>query len=134
MHRDKKNETVIINNKLSKKEWLFLCFLMIFALFFAYFLLKWLKTDNLIISVLAFVSMLPAIYLLEKRNKWNQLLFLINDLFVPVLWFCISIKKDSSMICLVVCFFFQLIYDFYGIFEWIKIEKRQKENNDNIAL
>ena len=73
--------------------------------------------------------MLPALYLLIRRCKWNQVAFLLNDMFVICLWIVLVINGNLSYVPLVVCFIFQMIYDIYGIFEWIKLEKKQQNKN-----
>lgn len=120
------NDLVLVKSNLSKKEWLimFICFVVIN--FGVYFLLKALNTAQLIISTLSFISMLPALYLLARRCKWNQVAFLLNDMFVIVLWLVLVINGDLSLLSMIICFVFQMIYDIYGIFEWIKLEKKQK--------
>lgn len=78
-NRDKKENVVIVRSNLSLKEWCIsgLCFVCIAVGVF--FLLKALNTAQLVISSLSFLSMLPAVYLLMRRCKWNQVAFLIND-------------------------------------------------------
>ena len=124
---DKKDNVVIVKSNLSKKEWLIssLCFVCISIGVF--FLLKVLNTSQLIISTLSFVSMLPAVYLLMRRCKWNQVAFLINDFIVPILWLFLVIQGELSFLPMCIYHIFQITYDIYGLIQWIKLEKKQKE-------
>lgn len=124
-YRDKDEKVVIVRSNLSKKEWLVFLLSFVCVSVGVYYLLKALNTAQLIVSTLSFISMLPAMYLLMRRCKWNQVAFLLNDLFVPILWLVLVINGDLSFISVVICFVFQLVYDIYGIFEWIKLEKKQ---------
>lgn len=126
-NRDKKNNVVLVRSNLPKKEWLIsgLCFVEVAVGVF--FLLKALNTSQLWISTLSFVSMLPAVYLLMRRCKWNQVAFLINDFIVPILWLFLVIQGDLSFLPMCIYHIFQITYDVYGLIEWIKLENKQKE-------
>ena len=132
-HKDNKDNVVIVRSNLSKKEWLILsiCFLIVSV--GIYFLLKSLNTAQLIVSTLSFISMLPAVYLLMRRCKWNQVAFLANDFIVPILWMFLVINGNLFILPLCIYHIFQIIYDVYGLIEWVKLEKRQKleKNNNN---
>lgn len=130
-NRDKKENVVIVKSNLSKKEWLFSSIGFVLLSVGVFFLLKVLKTSQLITSTLSFVSMLPAVYLLIRRCKWNQVAFLINDFIVPILWLVLVIQGDLSFLPMVVYHVFQITYDIYGLIEWIKLEKKQKAEGIN---
>lgn len=130
-NRDKKENVVIVKSNLSKKEWLFSSIGFVLLSVGVFFLLKALKTSQLITSTLSFVSMLPAVYLLIRRCKWNQVAFLINDFIVPILWLVLVIQGDLSFLPMVIYHVFQITYDIYGLIEWIKLEKKQKAEGIN---
>ncbi|MBO5345028.1 MAG: nicotinamide mononucleotide transporter [Clostridia bacterium] len=125
-NRNKKDNVVIVRSNLSKREWLFMSVALVVVSIGVYFLLKVLGTAELLISTLSFVSMLPAVYLLIRRCKWNQVVFLINDVIVPLLWLAMVLNGQIIFVTLVVYHFFQLTYDVYGFVNWIKLEKQQK--------
>ena len=125
-NRNKKDNVVIVRSNLSKREWLFMSVALVVVSIGVYFLLKVLGTAELLISTLSFVSMLPAVYLLIRRCKWNQVVFLINDVIVPLLWLAMVLNGQTIFVTLVVYHFFQLTYDVYGFVNWIKLEKQQK--------
>ena len=132
-NRDKKENVVIVKSNLSKKEWLFSSIGFVLLSVGVFFLLRALKTSQLITNTLSFVSMLPAVYLLIRRCKWNQVAFLINDFIVPILWLVLVIQGDLSFLPMVVYHVFQITYDIYGLIEWIKLEKRQKADGINVG-
>jgi nicotinamide mononucleotide transporter len=125
-HRDKRDNVVIVRSNLSIKEWLIsgICFVLVSI--GVCFLLRVLNTSQLIINTLSFLTMLPAVYLLIRRCKWNQVAFLINDFIVPLLWVFLVIEGDWSFLSLCIYHVFQITYDVYGLIEWIKLEKKQK--------
>ena len=128
-NRDSKEEnTVVVRSNLSKKEWLILSIGFILLSIIVYFILKSLDTSQLLISTLSFVSMLPAVYLLARRCKWNQVAFLINDFIVPLLWIFLVIEGNTIFVPMCIYHVFQITYDVYGFIEWIKLEKRQSNN------
>ena len=126
-NRDKKDNVVIVRSNLSKKEWIVLLICLTAVSVGVFFVLQALDTSQLIISTLSFVSMLPAVYLLMRRCKWNQVAFLVNDFIVPILWLFLVIQGDLSFLPMCIYHIFQITYDIYGLIEWIKLEKKQKE-------
>lgn len=126
-NRNKKENIVIVRSNLSASEWLILSFCLIGISIGVYFILKALNTSQLITSTLSFVSMLPAVYLLIRRCKWNQVAFLVNDFIVPILWIFLVIQGDLSFLPMCIYHIFQITYDVYGLIQWIKLEKKQKE-------
>lgn len=128
-NRDKKDNVVIVRSNLPLKEWILAGIILIFVSVGVYFTLKSLNTNQLAISSLSFISMLPAVYLLTRRCKWNQVAFLFNDFVLITLWLCLILKGDYSFLPVSVCHIFQVTYDIYGLKEWIKLEKKQQAEN-----
>lgn len=126
-NKDKKDNVVIVKSNLSKKEWIVSSLCCLCISIGVFFLLKAFNTSQLAVSTLAFVSMLPAVYLLIRRCKWNQVTFLINDFIVPILWLVLVIQGDYTFVPMCIYHIFQIAYDVYGLFEWKKLEKSQKE-------
>ena len=130
-NKDKQDNVVIVRSNLSKKEW------SIFAISFVcvsvgiFFMLRALKTEQLIINTLSFATMIPAVYLLMRRCKWNQVAFLVNDFIVPCLWIALVVQGDLSFLPMCIYHVFQITYDIYGFVEWMRLEKRQKEEEEN---
>lgn len=126
-HKDKQDNVVIVRDNLSLKEWIISSIVCAGIGVGVFFILKALNTNELITNTLSFVSMLPAVYLLIRRVKWNQVAFLVNDIAVIILWIFLVVKGDLSFIPMCICHSMQFIYDIYGLFEWIKLEKKQKK-------
>ena len=127
-HKDKENKVVIIKNKLSAIECTIFSFFLILISIGTYNLLKVLNTNNVLISTISFISMLPGIYLLVRRCKWNQIAFLINDFCAPILWLLLIIQGDYSFIPLIIHFIIQIGFDIMGLFQWIELENIQRNN------
>lgn len=128
-HRDKKDNVVIVRNNLPANEWLFMFIGLIIVSVGVFLLLRALNTAQLWLSTIAFCTMLPCVYLLIRRCKWNQLFFLVNDVVLFFLWQILVFKGNLSFLpimCYQIC---QIIYDAYGFIEWIKLEKKQKTND-----
>lgn len=125
-HRDKVDNVVLVRNNLSKKEWLISsgCFAVVSV--GVYFLLRALNTSQLLISTLSFLTILPSVYLLVRRCKWNQVSFFINDLFAITLWLLLALQ-NSAFYPMFIYHIFQIAYDIYGLIVWIKLEQKQKD-------
>jgi nicotinamide mononucleotide transporter PnuC len=137
-NRDKKDNVVIVRNNLSKKEWAVFIPSLLAVTICVFFLLQALNTAQLWLSTVAFCTMLPAIYLLMRRSKWNQLLFLINDIVLCCLWQILVFKGQLEFLTIFAYQIMQIIYDAYGIIVWWKLEKKQNvqklaQNNDGIV-
>ncbi len=126
-NRDKKDNVVIVRSNLPLKEWILMIVGVIALSFGVYYLLKALNTAELIVSTLSFVSMIPSVYLLARRCKWNQVSFLINDFILPVLWLLTIVDGNYALIPMCIGHLFQIVYDIYGLVNWIKLEKQQSE-------
>ncbi len=95
-----------------------------------YFLLQWLKTDNLIISTISLITSLGAAYLMLRRCEYFSLCFIANDVILIVLW---GLKLDGSLAVLpsVISFVIFLANDTYCFINWKRIKHRQrKQQND----
>ena len=129
MHKDKKNNVVLVRNILSKTECLLSGIALIILSFLIYLFLKFLNTKLLIVNCLSFITMLPGLYLLIRRYRWNHIVFLVNDFIVPILWILLVIEGDYSFIPMCIYHVFQLLYDLYGILQWRKIHQLQTQRN-----
>lgn len=125
-NKDKSDNTVIVKTKFSIKEISIFLFVWVGVSVGIFFLLRVLNTAQLWLSTLAFCTMLPSVYLLIRRSKWNQILFLINDVILCVLWQTLLYKGALEFVPILCYQIFQIIYDAYGVLEWIKLEKRQQ--------
>lgn len=133
-NRDKaETNTVVVRSNISKKELMAASLGFLLISIMVYFILKQLNTSKLIINTLSFITMLPAVYLLIRRCKWNQVAFLINDFIVPFLWIFLVIEGNTVFITMCIYHVFQIIYDIYGFIEWIKLENKQSNNKKDVS-
>ena len=124
-HKDKQDNVVLVRSNLPLKEWIYAGIGFLVVSTGVFFLLRALNTAQLVVSTLSFVSMLPAVYLLIRRCKWNQVAFLVNDFIVPILWIFLITEGKYYFLPLCIYHIFQVTYDIYGLIEWIKLEKKQ---------
>ena len=126
-HKNKETESVEINS-IKPKEWAIvsICALAIFVGF--YFLLKALNTNELIISTLSVVDNIFAIYLLARRSKYGFVSYIVNDLILIVLWGIPVIQGNLLLMAMLINPFINLINDIYGVVNWSKLQKTQKQN------
>ncbi len=125
-HQNKKTNSVEINN-IKIKEWTTISILSIFIFLGIYFLLKSFNTSQLFISSLSVMDSLFAIYLSIRRSKYNFYFYVVNDLILIVLWGIPTVSGSLILLPLVINPIINLINDIYGIYNWKKLEKIQKE-------
>lgn len=121
-YKGKKTEVAV--NKLHKKEIIFAAVLTIAVTVIFYFILKYLKTENLYVSTFSVTTSFAAAYLTFRRSPYFALLYAMNDIVLIVLWIYASFS-DISYISVVICFIVFFVNDMYGFISWRKMEKRQ---------
>ena len=124
-HRDKVGNTVIVRKSLPKSEWVVICVCLVGLGFGTYFLLGFFNTAQMIASTISVVLTVLAVYLLARRIKCNQIVFLVNDFELGFLWLLAISAGDLSLIPFVVMCAFFVVYDIYGFFQWTRLEKKQ---------
>ena len=124
-NKSQEKSIVKIRHNLSKKEWLIAspCFAAVGMAIF--FILRALDTNQLILNTLSFATLVPAVYLLARRCKYNHLAFLVNDFIVPFLWIFLTIENGLAFLPMCIYHIFQITYDIYGLILWSKLEKQQ---------
>lgn len=121
-YKGKKSEVAV--NKLHKKEIIFAAVLTIAVTVVFYFILKYLKTENLYVSTFSVTTSFAAAYLTFRRSPYFALLYAMNDIVLIVLWIYASFS-DISYFSVVICFIVFFVNDMYGFISWRKMEKRQ---------
>lgn len=121
-YKGKKSEVAV--NKLHKKEIIFASALTIAVTVIFYFILKYLKTENLYVSTFSVTTSFAAAYLTFRRSPYFALLYAMNDIVLIVLWIYASFS-DISYFSVVICFIVFFANDMYGFISWRKMEKRQ---------
>lgn len=121
-YKGKKSEVAV--NKLHKKEIIFASALTIAVTVIFYFILKYLKTENLYVSTFSVTTSFAAAYLTFRRSPYFALLYAMNDIVLIVLWIYASFS-NISYLSVVICFIVFFANDMYGFISWRKMEKRQ---------
>jgi nicotinamide mononucleotide transporter PnuC len=134
-NKSKKDKTVIkLSPKIFKKEWLIFVPCFIVVNIGLAFLLWGLRTEELWLSIASLVLMILANYLLIRRSVWNFFVYLIQDSVTTAIWIVLFIKGDKASLITAIVFLIQMIYDIYGIFEWRKLAKKEKADNEKEKL
>ncbi|HEY8423694.1 MAG TPA: nicotinamide riboside transporter PnuC [Clostridia bacterium] len=95
-----------------------------------YFVLKALKTSNLIASVVSIATNFSAAYLMLKRSSFYAIGYAINDIVLIVLWVLAAVQ-NISYLPMIACFVIFLINDIYGFYNWRRMKKRQAMDSKN---
>lgn len=115
---------VKINNiKISEMVIMFVLTIIITTIF--YFILKYFKTPNLILSTLSISTSFIAAYLTARRSSYFALAYALNDIVLIILWVLASIE-NANYVCVVVCFIVFLANDVYGFISWQNRKIQQK--------
>ena len=125
-HQNKKTNTVDVN-KIDSKE-CFLVFITSVVVFIGiYFLLKSFNTNELIVSTISVVASLFAVYLQIRRSRFSFYFYIINDLILIVLWGIPVILGNLLILPMVFNPIINLINDSYGVYNWKRLEKEQRD-------
>lgn len=125
-YQNKDTNTVEVN-KIKIKEWIIVLFASIVSFIGIYFLLKAFNTNQLFISSLSVIDSLFAVYLGVRRSKYSFYFYVVNDLILILLWGIPVITGTIILMPMVFNTLINLINDLYGIYNWKKLEKLQKE-------
>jgi nicotinamide mononucleotide transporter len=91
-----------------------------------YFILKALKTANLVMSVISVATNFAAGLLMLKRSPFYAIGYAVNDIALIILW-VLAALENISYLPMVACFAVFLINDIYGFYNWRKMKKRQSD-------
>ena len=114
-------------NKINKKQVLIVLILSIIVTIVFYFILKALNTANLIFSTISITTSFIAVSLTFLRSPYYALGYATNDIVLIILWSLASIQ-DISYIPMIMCFVMFLVNDLYGLINWKKMQKKQKNS------
>ena len=114
-------------NKINKKQVLIVLILSIIVTIVFYFILKALNTANLIFSTISITTSFIAVSLSFLRSPYYALGYAANDIVLIILWSLASIQ-DISYIPMIMCFVMFLVNDLYGLINWKKMQKKQKNS------
>ena len=122
----KGNKAEVKVNSISKKERVVGVIATVVVMVIFYFVLKNIKTANVIPSTISVATSFFAAYLTFKRSPYFALAYAVNDIVLIVLWVLASIV-EIRYISVVVCFLAFLFNDIYGFTSWQKMKKRQTQ-------
>lgn len=122
----KKGENVVKISKLSLCSFIFMVLLTLVVTVVFYFVLKYFKTPNLLISTISVSTSFLAAYMLLKRISYYAIGYALNDIVLIILWIMACVE-DISYLSVVICFAMFLINDLNGFFSWHAREKKQNE-------
>ena len=114
-------------NKINKKQVLKVLILSIIVTIVFYFILKALNTANLIFSTISITTSFIAVSLTFLRSPYYALGYATNDIVLIIFWSLASIQ-DISYIPMIMCFVMFLVNDLYGLINWKKMQKKQKNS------
>lgn len=123
-HKSDKTDTIEVN-EINIKEWVVLSVASIIAFLGLYNILKVFNTNELLVSTFSMIASLIAVYLLVRRCKYCFIFYLINDIVLIILWALPIIDGNLVLIPMVIDPIIIFTSDFYGAFNWNKIEKEQ---------
>lgn len=125
-NKSKDDENVVEINKIHGIEYMWLSVVTLIATIGFYFLLKFLNTNELVISTISLISSLVASYLMLRRCSYYALGFMTNDIILIILWGLVVKNNSIAYLPTVITFVVFLINDIYGFINWKKIEKKQE--------
>ena len=91
-----------------------------------YWILRALGTAALWVSTFSIATSFFASFLMFRRSPYYALAYAVNDAVLVVLW-CIAAVKDTSAFAMIACFLMFLVNDLYGLFNWLRVRRRQGE-------
>lgn len=92
-----------------------------------YFILRYFKTSNLMVSTISITTSFLASFFMYLRSSAYALSYAANDVVLIILWIMAAIT-DISYLPMIICFVMFFINDMYGFFNWRRMQKRQAEN------
>ena len=125
-HTNKATNTVDVN-KINSKEWSLVSAISIIVFIGIYFILRSFDTNELIISTISVVASLFAIYLQIRRSRFSFYFYIFNDLILIVLWGIPVFLGNLLILPMVFNPIINLINDSYGVYNWKRLEEKQKE-------
>ena len=118
----KKNEVEV--NTLPAREYVIISIVSVVVTVAFYFILGALDTANLIWSSVSVLTSCFAALLSMRRSPFYALAYAFNDIVLIVLW-VLAMRENIEYVTMVVCFTVFLLNDLYGLFNWLKMRKRQ---------
>lgn len=90
-----------------------------------YFILKYFKNANLIISTISIATSFSASALMLLRSPYYAVAYACNDIVLIILWIMATID-NTAFLPMIICFVIFFINDMYGFYNWRKMRKKQQ--------
>ena len=123
------NKAEVKVNKLKVKEIGLIAVLTAIVTVAFYFILRYFNTANLLPSTLSVTTSFIAVYLTFRRSPYFAIAYATNDIVLIVLWILATIT-DLSYLSVIICFTVFLVNDIYGFANWLKMQKRQHNEEE----
>ena len=123
------NKAEVKVNKLKGKEIIFMALLTAVVTVAFYFILWYFNTANLLTSTLSVITSFIAVYLTFRRSPYFAIAYAANDIVLIVLWILATLE-DISYLSVTICFVVFLVNDIYGFVNWLKMRKRQHNQEE----
>ena len=118
------NKAEVKVNSISRKEIIFISALTVVVTIAFYFILRYFNTANLLPSTLSVTTSFIAAYLTFRRSPYFAIAYAANDVVLIALWILATLT-DISYLSVTICFIVFLANDVYGFINWLKMRKRQ---------
>ena len=122
-----KDEESIIINTLSKKEIIIVMASQVIMFFLYYYILKLFNTSMLVTSTLSIIMSLLALYFGSRRSEICYYFYLLNDIVGITLWIMPILNGEKAMFSVIFGPILLFVNDIYGIYNWKKLKKKQRE-------
>ena len=104
--------------------WFLLSLSAIIVTIIFYFILRFFKTPNLLISTISITTSFMAASLTLFRSSYYGLFYAANDVVLILLW-ALATSTDISYLPMVLCFICFLANDIYGFVNWQRMKHAQ---------
>ncbi len=120
----KNNRAEVKVDHLKEKEYLWLPLMTAVVTVVFFFILAACNTASIVASTFSVTTSFVAVYLSYRRNVYYSLAYAANDVILIILW-GIAALNDISCLSVLVCFVVFLANDLYVYICWVKMKKRQ---------
>ena len=119
---------VVTITKMSKKDYILASTITIVMTTIAFFVLRALNTQSLIVSTISIATSTMAGYFSIKRSPLYAICYFLNDSVLIIMW-SIEANLSISSLPMVISFITFVINDLYGFINWLRLRKKQSENS-----
>ncbi len=117
-------------SRVSRKQLIVMSLLAIAVTAAFYFILSAMGNANILFSTISVTTSFVASYLTFLRSEYYGVGYAANDVVLIILW-TLAALEDISYLPMIVCFVVFLVNDVYGFFNWRRMKKRQRAEQDN---